>query len=37
MTADPGAEQISLGRPWRFHATVVYLNTQMDAPVIAAG
>lgn len=37
LTADPGAHNITLGRPWRPHATVVYLDTQMDAPVIPAG
>jgi polygalacturonase len=28
---------ISLGRPWRPYATVVFLEAQIDAPVIAAG
>ena len=28
---------ISLGRSWRPYATVVFLNTQIDAPVIPAG
>ena len=28
---------ISLGRPWRPYATVVYLNTQIDAPLNPAG
>jgi pectinesterase len=37
LTADPEAGAITLGRPWRPHATVVYLNTEIDAPVIAAG
>jgi pectin methylesterase-like acyl-CoA thioesterase len=37
LTADPAAHDITLGRPWRPHATVVYLDTQMDAPVIPAG
>jgi polygalacturonase len=37
LTADPNAQHISLGRPWRPHATVIYLNTEMDAPVIPAG
>ncbi len=37
LTADAGAQTVSLGRPWRPYATVVYLHTQMDAPVIPAG
>ncbi|MGA8043436.1 MAG: pectinesterase family protein [Terracidiphilus sp.] len=37
LTADPGDARITLGRPWRPHATVVYLNTRIDAPVIPAG
>ncbi|WP_081823715.1 pectinesterase family protein [Pseudacidobacterium ailaaui] len=37
LTADPGAQRIALGRPWRPYATVVYLHTQMDAPIIPAG
>jgi len=28
---------ISLGRPWRPYATVVFLDTRIDAPVIPAG
>ena len=28
---------ISLGRPWRPYATVVFLEAQIDAPVMAAG
>jgi polygalacturonase len=37
LTADPGAGNISLGRPWRPHATVVFLNAEIEAPVIPAG
>jgi pectin methylesterase-like acyl-CoA thioesterase len=37
LTADPDAQHITLGRPWRPYATVVYLNTEMDAPVIPVG
>lgn len=33
LTAAAGAGRIALGRPWRPHATVVFLNTQIDAPV----
>jgi pectin methylesterase-like acyl-CoA thioesterase len=37
LTADPGARMISLGRAWRPYATVIYLNTRMDAPVLPEG
>lgn len=37
LTAAPDAGRIALGRPWRPHATVVFLNTRMDAPVFPAG
>ncbi len=37
LTADPSDTRITLGRPWRPHATVVYLNTRIDAPVLPAG
>ena len=37
LTADPSDTRITLGRPWRPHATVVYLNTRIDASVIPAG
>lgn len=37
LTADPSDIRITLGRPWRPHATVVYLNTRIEAPVIPAG
>lgn len=37
LTTAPGAARISLGRPWRPRATVVYLNTEIDAPVTPAG
>jgi len=37
LTAAPRAATIALGRPWRPYATVVYLNAQIDAPVIPAG
>lgn len=30
-------ENVYLGRPWRPYATVVYLNTRMDAPIVPAG
>ncbi|WP_407175781.1 pectinesterase family protein [Bradyrhizobium sp. STM 3562] len=37
LTADPAAGAIALGRPWRSYATVIFLSTKMDAPVIASG
>ncbi len=37
LTADAGAHGISLGRAWRPYATVIFLNTRMDAPVIPEG
>lgn len=37
ITADPGAKQIYLGRPWRAYGTVVFLNTRMDADIVPAG
>lgn len=37
LTADPRARNVALGRPWRPYATVVFLSTKIDAPVIAEG
>lgn len=37
LTADPASQAITLGRPWRPYATVVYLHTRIEAPVIPAG
>ena len=37
LTADPHSQAVTLGRPWRPYATVVYLHTRMDAPVIPSG
>lgn len=38
LTASPRTHgKIALGRPWRPYATVVYLNTRMDADVIPQG
>ncbi|WP_082654106.1 pectinesterase family protein [Bradyrhizobium pachyrhizi] len=37
LTADPAAGYVALGRPWRPYATVIFLSTKMDAPVMAEG
>ncbi|MBW8812680.1 MAG: pectin esterase [Caulobacterales bacterium] len=37
VTAEPGAAHIWLGRPWRPYASVVVLETRLDAPVEPAG
>ena len=37
VTAEPGAEKIYLGRPWRWHSSVVFLNTQLPAQVAPEG
>lgn len=37
LTAEPRRGVISLGRPWRPYATVVFLNARIEAPLIPAG
>jgi polygalacturonase len=37
LTADPGVSHVWLGRPWRSHASVVFLNTEMGAHIEPAG
>lgn len=37
LTADAAAGTIALGRAWRPYSTVVFLNTEMDAPIVPAG
>lgn len=37
ITAEPGASKVYLGRPWRSHASVVFLNTEMGPEVQPAG
>ena len=37
VTADAGIAQIYLGRPWRPYASVVFLETDLQAPVDPAG
>jgi pectinesterase len=37
ITAEPGVGTVYLGRPWRSHASVVFLNTTMGPEVNEAG
>ncbi|MFP5230070.1 MAG: pectinesterase family protein [Acidobacteriota bacterium] len=37
LTADPGVDNVYLGRPWRPYASVVYLDTEMGAHIQPAG
>jgi pectin methylesterase-like acyl-CoA thioesterase len=37
LTADTGAGDVYLGRPWRDYSTVIYLNTEMGAQIMPAG
>ena len=37
VTAEPGANRIYLGRPWRAYATVVFLNTELPAEIVPEG
>lgn len=37
ITADEGAGTVYLGRPWRDYATVIFMNTDIEAPIAAAG
>lgn len=37
LTADKGARDIALGRPWRPYAAVIFLSSQINAPVMAEG
>ncbi|HTD95946.1 MAG TPA: pectinesterase family protein [Edaphobacter sp.] len=37
LTADPGVQNIYLGRPWRDYSTVIYMNTKMGAHIAPAG
>jgi len=37
VTADPGVQELYLGRPWRPYSTVVFLNTDLEAQVMSAG
>ena len=37
ITADTGAGEVYLGRPWRDYSTVIFMNTDIEAPIMAAG
>jgi len=37
ITADKGAGDVYLGRPWRDYSTVIFMNTDIEAPIMAAG
>lgn len=37
LTADPGVENVYLGRPWRSYSTVIFMNTAMGAHIVPAG
>lgn len=34
VTAEPGADKIYLGRPWRWYSSVVFLNTVLPAQIV---
>jgi pectin methylesterase-like acyl-CoA thioesterase len=37
LTADPGAHNVSLGRPWRDYASVVFLEPTIEVPLTQGG
>jgi pectin methylesterase-like acyl-CoA thioesterase len=37
VTAEPGSQDILLGRPWRAYSTVIFLNADFKAPLDPAG
>jgi polygalacturonase len=37
VTADPAVGKVFLGRPWRAYSTVIFLNSELDDKVDAAG
>jgi pectinesterase len=37
ITADAGAGDVYLGRPWRDYSTVIFMNTDIEATIMAAG
>ena len=37
LTADDGAGQVYLGRPWRDYSTVIFMNTEMGSHIVPEG
>ena len=37
ITADAGAGDVYLGRPWREYSTVIFMNTDIEAPIVPVG
>jgi pectin methylesterase-like acyl-CoA thioesterase len=37
ITADAGAGDVYLGRPWRDYSTVIFMNTDIESPIVPAG
>jgi len=37
ITADKGAGDVYLGRPWRDYSTVIFMNTDIEAPIMPDG
>jgi pectinesterase len=37
ITADNGVANVYLGRPWRDYSTVIFMNTDIEAPIVASG
>lgn len=37
ITADKGAGDVYLGRPWRDYSTVIFMNTDIEAPIDTVG
>lgn len=37
LTADSTVKKVYLGRPWRPNAKVVYINAQIESPIVPAG
>ena len=37
ITAEAGAGDVYLGRPWRDYSTVIFMNTEIEAPIVASG